>query len=438
MARAHLLETAFGLAARLPDSLAAEPNESIVALLGMVGDVRRSVDALGAQLAAELHRRSVVPETSLARSLGERSPAVAIARLTGIEPTEAHDWIGAGAAAMSPLSLTGEKLPCLYEAVAASLTAAAITPRAARTIMSALDAVTDRCDTDELRDLEHVLLDYAPQLTIRELSRLCRQVVDRYDPDGAEPREDELRAKSGITVIHGRDGLVTWIVKMHPEAAGVATAAVDARTAPRRQPSFLDDDLDPVTIEDRPLAQRRLDALVSIASDSLAADNGRVAGTAVTMSVTMTLDALLTGIGTAQIAGVDEPISARTARRLAANAEIIPIVLGAESEVLDVGRASRLFTEPQRRALAVRDGGCIWPGCDAPPGWCEVAHLVPWSHGGPTDLDNGALMCRFHHRRFDNDGWALDRNGGTAWLIPPPWVDSARTPRRAGRMPRAA
>jgi hypothetical protein len=438
MARAQLLEaiTALDVA---PQSLPFETDERIVSLLASVGRVRRLVDAVGSELAAELDRRSGVPETSLARALGERTPAIAIARITGIDPTEAHDWIAAGAAASPSVSLTGELLPPRFERVAASLAAADLTPRAARSIVSALDAVSMRCSDDELAGLEQVLLDYAPTLTTRELGRLCRQLVERYDPDGAEPREEELRAKSGVRVIHGRDGLTTWIVTMHPEAAGLITTAVDARTAPRRQPSFLDStELDPAIDDSRSLAQKRLDALEAIASESLAADEGQVGGTAVTILVTMTLESLVSGLGSAQIEGVDEPISAQTARRLAADASLIPIVLGGDGQPLDVGRSCRLFTEAQRRALAVRDGGCIWPGCDAPPGWCEVAHLVPWSHNGPTDLANGALMCRFHHRRFDNDRWAIEREGGTLWLIPPPWVDATRTPRRAGRLPRAA
>ena len=440
MARAHLLQTASGLASRLPSGgLSAESDENIVALLSLAGSLRRSVDAIGAELAAELDRRSAAPETSLARSMGDRTPATAIARLTGIDPSEAHDWIAAGAATAPSVSLTGQPLPPRHESVAAHFATGSISPRAARTITDTLDTVAQHCAAEEVTQLEQLLLEYAPQLTIRELTRLCRQAVDRCDPDGAEPREDELRSRAGITVIHGRDGLVTWIVKMHPEAAGLIGAAVDARTAPRRVPTFDDStESDPAIADDRTLAQKRLDALVDIATESLAHDTGRLAGTAVTMCVTMTLEALLSGVGVAHIDGVDEPISARTARRLASEAAIIPVVLGSESEPLDVGRSSRLFTESQRRALSVRDGGCIWPGCDAPPGWCEVAHLVPWSHGGPTDLGNGALMCRFHHRRFDNDGWALRWHGATPWLVPPAWLDASRAPRRAGRIPRAA
>lgn len=437
MAPTRLLEQATALAARLAiDGLLGLPNDEIVALIELVGSLRRSVDAVGAQLAAELDRRSTVPETSLARALGERTPAVAVARLASIDPREAHDWIAAGSAAATLSTITGQPIPPKHEHIAASLASAAITPRAARTIVDALDAIADRCARHELTELERLLLDYAPQLTSRELDRLCRQAVDRFDPDGAEPREDELRSRSGLTITRGRDGLIVFVLKAHPEAAGFVMTALDARTAPRRIPTF--DEVEPTARDDRTLAQRRLDAFVDIARESLAHDNGRLAGTAVTLSVTMTLDALLTGVGTAHISGIDAPISARTARRLAAEAEIIPIVLGGAGEPLDVGRSSRLFTEPQRRALALRDGGCIWPGCDAPPGWCEVAHLVPWSRGGPTDLGNGALMCAFHHRRFDNDEWALQRHGEAAWLIPPSWVDSARRPRRAGRLPRAA
>jgi Domain of unknown function (DUF222) len=156
------------------------------------------------------------------------------------------------------------------------------------------------------------------------------------------------------------------------------------------------------------------------------------------MNVTMSLESLLSGLGAAQIDGIDEPISARTARRLACDAQIIPIVLGGRSELLDLGHGARLFSEVQRRALSTRDGGCIWPSCSAPPGWCEVAHLKAWALGGRTDLNNGALMCPFHHRRFDHDQWEIEWENGVPYLIPPPWVDPARLRRRAGRLPRAA
>lgn len=291
MARAQLLEATASFAARLPErgGLQLESDDSITSLFSQLAQVRRMVDAVGAELAAEMERRSTESETSLARKLGERSPAVAVARLTGIDPAEAQDWCSAGAATTTRVSITGELLPHKYEAVAIDLAQAVITPRAVRTIVEALDAVSKRGSATEVARVERVLLDYAPHLTPRELSKLCRQVINQFDHEGIEPRENELRARSGLTVIRGRDGLITWIVKMHPEAAGFLTTAVDARTAPRRMADGVDDD--------RALPQKRLDALVAIARESLGHDHGRLAGTAVTMNVTMTLDALLSGIG---------------------------------------------------------------------------------------------------------------------------------------------
>lgn len=194
MAHAQLLEATVALVERLgcepQNRLSLETDDAIVSLLALLGDVRRQADSIGSQLAAEVTRRSTVPETSLARRLGERTPAVAVARLTGIDPVEAQDWCVAGLAVAAKSSMTGEELPPRYELVAHALNQAAITPRAARAIVGALDAVAERTAIAEVAEVEQVLLDYAPRLTSRELSRLCRQVIDQFDPDGAEPREE--------------------------------------------------------------------------------------------------------------------------------------------------------------------------------------------------------------------------------------------------------
>jgi hypothetical protein len=301
-------------------------------------------------------------------------------------------------------------------------------------VLGILEEVAPYASADQLVEVEQFLVGNAPDLTDRQFARLCRSIPSRFVPDDAHEREEYLRERSGLFVRRTGDGLVKWTLTMHPEAAGFLQAAVDARTAPRRRPTF-SDPREPVETDPRPLPQKRLDAIVAIARESLAHDRGSVAGTAVTVQVTVSLDALRSGLGTANIVGVDEPISAATARRLAADAEIIPAVLGGPSEPLDLGRAVRLSTEPQRRALANRDGGCIWPTCEAPPGWCEVAHVVPWAEGGATDLANLMLLCPFHHRCFDNDGWRLEHRDGERYLIPPPWVDSARSPRRVPPSP---
>jgi hypothetical protein len=98
-----------------------------------------------------------------------------------------------------------------------------------------------------------------------------------------------------------------------------------------------------------------------------------------------------------------------TARLRTAMAVLPPVLGGAASQPLDVGRASRVVTPAQRAALAVRDGGCVLPDCDRPLAWCEGHHLLHWLDGGPTDLANLALVCRAHHRALHEGGWRLTR-----------------------------
>jgi hypothetical protein len=106
----------------------------------------------------------------------------------------------------------------------------------------------------------------------------------------------------------------------------------------------------------------------------------------------------------------------RTAARL-----LPPILGGAPAQPLEVGRTTRVVQPAQRTALAVRDGGCVFPGCDRPLAWCEAHHIQHWLDGGPTDLDNLALVCRAHHRVVHEGGWRLARGpDGRLTAIPPP------------------
>jgi HNH endonuclease len=109
------------------------------------------------------------------------------------------------------------------------------------------------------------------------------------------------------------------------------------------------------------------------------------------------------------------------ARLQMAMALLPPVLGGAPSQPLDVGRASRVITPAQRSALAVRDGGCVFPDCHRPLAWCEGHHLVHWLDGGPTDLANLALLCRAHHRVVHEGGWQLTRGpDGRFTATPPP------------------
>ena len=111
----------------------------------------------------------------------------------------------------------------------------------------------------------------------------------------------------------------------------------------------------------------------------------------------------------------------RLAERLRASVALLPPALGgAPTQPLEVGRASRVVHAAQRTALAVRDGGCAFPGCQRPLVWCEAHHLHHWLHGGPTDLANLALLCRAHHRAVHEGGWRLARQPDGQLTATPP------------------
>ncbi len=123
-------------------------------------------------------------------------------------------------------------------------------------------------------------------------------------------------------------------------------------------------------------------------------------GVKATLIVTMTLDDLVsrTGAGRPMATWDQETILAPdTVRRIACEAGIIPVVLGHDGAVLDIGRQQRLFTIDQVRALWIRDGGCTFPGCVMPPLYCDAHHLRHWADHGATNLDNGTLLCPRHH-----------------------------------------
>jgi hypothetical protein len=440
--REELAETVAALLDAVPDgpledALQSQPEGEVLKVLSLIGKSRRLVDAVGVRYSGNLAGRDDgVDGDPLPVRMGERGLPDVVAREAGVPLATAQQWCTVGGGIAPRRSLLGEALPARHEAVAAAMDAGGLTAEAAVLVLRTVQQLEHLTSGEERDGIEASLVHEASRSTIREFGRLCGALRDRLDPDGIEPREEALRAKAGIRETRTRDGLTRWVMDMHPEAEGVIRTAIDAITAPRRSLRFTDptDGFDPVEEDDRTLPQKRLDAMMLMAGRYMVSDDGTRAGTKVTMLVTCDYEVLKSKVGRATIFGVDQPISAATARRLASEAEVIPVVMGGQSVVLDVGRANRFFTAAQRLAMAIRDGGCSWPGCETPAHWCEAAHAIdPWTSNGKTDIANGALLCPFHHRRLDRDKWTFEIRDGIPYFIPPPWIDPERTPRRGGR-----
>ena len=94
--------------------------------------------------------------------------------------------------------------------------------------------------------------------------------------------------------------------------------------------------------------------------------------------------------------------------------------------IRSLGTEERVFNRRQRRAIALRDGGCLIPGCGVPAAWCEIHHVIEHAQGGKTHTDNGVMLCWFHHRFLDRNGWEIRINHGIPEVRAPQWFDPTR------------
>jgi hypothetical protein len=177
--------------------------------------------------------------------------------------------------------------------------------------------------------------------------------------------------------------------------------------------------------DDRRLDRRFADALVELASHLL--DNGMAPQRATQrphLQVTTTLETLLQRAGApAGDLELSLPLSAVSVERLACDSNVTRILLGADSQVIDVGRSKRVISPAQRRALSVRDKGCRWPGCDRPASYTSGHHLVHWVKGGSTDMDNVVLLCLRHHWLVHEGKWQLVKTNHGGLIAVPPQMD---------------
>ena len=242
---------------------------------------------------------------------------------------------------------------------------------------------------------EAKLLRKARKESIARFRNSCMHARHSGDPEGFVKEEKEGVEARSLTVSTADDGavLINCILDK------VGGAAVQTALEPLARRAGKDDD--------RRRDRRLADALVDLAVHAL--DNG-VPSQRTHMQVTTSLETLLglTGAPAAEME-FSLPISAKAIERLACDCSVTRILLDSDSMVIDVGRAKRVISGPQRKALAVRDRGCVWPGCDRPATWTSGHHLVHWIRNGPTDMPNLCLLCYRHHWMVHEGEWQIIR-----------------------------
>jgi hypothetical protein len=372
-------------------------------------------------------------------------------------PGAAHRWVRTARALFrGPLTQT-----------AAALTEGAISPAHASVLAHGTHDLADHTTAEA----EPVLLEAARRLDPSRLRRVLGHLRLVADPDGAADQAERRHQRRGLWLAATWEGMVAIDGLLEPEAGHTLLAALE----PLARPTSADDD--------RSGGQRRADALAELARRAL--EGGRLpqsGGVRPQLTVTVDLDSLLGrpdslgGEAGGDVSGIG-PLDPEACRRLACDSAVtrvlvtrhptsptgaagirpavipgpgrdadlegrlraatilLPAVLGgAPTQPLEVGRTTRVVQPAQRAALAVRDGGCGFPGCRRPLAWCEAHHLRHWLHGGPTDLANLVLLCRAHHRAVHEGGWRLQRQPDGRLTAAPPH----RRPRSAHRRPRTA
>lgn len=369
--------------------------------LGAVAELGRFVEALLIEAVGEVARRSenAVRDDRMTSHLGCRDINELLQTVARVDAHTAARLQRAATAVRPDVSVaTGEILDAPFPSVREAMLDGVIGVDGVLAITGPLQATAPRVAAVARRDAADVVVAEArgqgpggAPPACAELLRIHAQTwALALDQDGAEPRERLAERTRSVTLGAATPSGVPVRGLLLPEAAAQLQTIFDAHLAP--SVTFTDPyagvaDGPDAPPDERTRAQKQHDALA--AALGVAASSG-----------------LLPTIG-AHAHGCDQPISIDAARHIACAGVIQRVTSAADGRVVAIGIEERVFNRHQRRAIALRDGGCLIPGCGTPAGWCEIHHVTEHARGGPTHTDNGVLLCWYHHRFLERIGWKI-------------------------------
>ncbi|MEV0697152.1 DUF222 domain-containing protein [Saccharopolyspora sp. NPDC050389] len=377
------------------------------------------------QYIAEADHRGIHAET------GARSLQVWLQGLLNIDARDAKTRVTVARTVEDRHTLHGELMPADLPHTAAALSEGAIGLEHARVIVNGIRRLPEYARCHQAGEVEATLAGYARTMSPRELEKLAERIRYLLDQDGAYDDEETQHEARELHYATTRDGMTIIKARLDRETGAKFAALIEPLAAPRPE---IDGEKDPRTV-----GQRNADGFSALLDLALDHDGmPRTGGQRPQMTIAIDFDDLKRNLGFVDEYGMpgtlntERAITAQNARRIACDAEILPIVLGGDSLPLDVGRAKRTAPTHIRAALLRRDGVCAFPGCDRPPGTPEAHHIQHWVDGGATNLNNMVMLCGHHHRTLHNQRWDITMHNGRPEFIPPPTVDPRRTPRPGG------
>lgn len=444
-----VIAVARDVTANLHHGLAGMDPAGLVSLASAVEELSRLVDHLQVVTAAGLDRARIAGEISgsWATSTGEiqqeyKSTAEYLRHRLRISRREAWRRIRLGSALAPATSLTGQLIAPELASLAEQASRGLVSGQAAQTVSLAMKNVKG-CGTPEVRAaMEAALTEVAASQDLDALGVVASAWITHVDPEGTEPTEQQKAELQGLFIRRKYRGLHRLDIFATEDQFETLMTALSPEASPRNgagQPvegSCADQEGNERAVppDRRTYPQKCLDGLVT--SCRLALATGQLpahGGSKPQVLAIIPYEQLKERVGRKTESGMlafAGPVPPRQIRRIACEADIIPVVLSGEGRILDVGTASRYFPPHLRKALVARDGGCAFPGCTSPAPWCEAHHIEYYSRGGTTSTDNGVLLCGFHHHLIHREMWRISVRNGVPWFIPPTYVDPFQAPLR--------
>lgn len=452
------------------DTLRDLSDDELLGGLHVAAAMVRRLEALIVVGAAEVAERSAMPvrDERLCTRMGAHDSNELLQRATRLSAqTVARYLRGSKAISRETALTTGELLPALLPETRRVLVEGHIGLDGLLSIALPLLAMRDRVALEHILTAEAELAaiargdgaDQAPPACADELKTHAQIWATYLDQDGAEPRDELAMRKRGIRLGAARDGVIPISGALLPDVAGQFQRLCDSVMNPKVDPAithgtwFSMDAEEPgvggetaaVTgetgelpppFDPRSREQKMHDALATFLS--VAARSGQlptIGGAAPTLVVSVREHDLIAGTGSAQVDGCEEPIPASVARHTACAGRIQRVVFDREGRIVSLGILDRVFDHHQRKAIVLRDGGCVIPGCQVAAAWCEIHHIPDYADGGPTHSDHGVLLCWHHHRTLDTSRWAIRMNQGVPEVRGPAWWDPYVRWRRVTKSP---
>ena len=283
---------------------------------------------------------------------------------------------------------------------------------------AAIISATLKLMTGATVEIERSLVERARNRSVSQVRVMCRVEFERVDHDGYLRHLRSLRKDRFIKFWDRDDGMVGIHGLLDPIDAIPLRALVEdqVRAGMRNQR-----DVHPS--ERLEAGQLAADALAELAVHRMGCQDGPKSAQT-TVVIHASAKDVVEGKGAAYCHGYAGPICLEMLSQLAFGTQVAPSVTGDDGLALFLGRSTRFFTPAQRLAISIRDGGCA--RCGAPVARCDVHHIKFWSQNGPTDIDNGVLLCSACHHQLHDFGWEIDILAGEVWFIPPTAIDPHR------------